>query len=387
MPFPTPNGEQTFIDPNGDPYTGGSVYSYVPGTTTPSPTYTDETMSVANPNPVVLDGAGRAVMWTDLITRQVVYDMFGTLVWDRPTGIEIDQIPGNLSIAGNLTVSGTSTFNGPGVFNAGLTASSADITGNLAVGGNETIGGTETVTGLITANGGITDNGTLTQNGTANFSGPNNFAGTSTFNGPINAPAGFTGNIVAAPGNCVVTNCIEANGADYISTNANLYITQQSNAFPNAMTIQSPDPASYSDYSGRSIQIVSNDNPYIAFFNTFGGPPALAPWVMWGGVIDFNIGLANADNGDPSVGGSTQLMTLDESGNMTILGTLTQGALAADSPLMADGALAVVNSAVVRDAGVEPPFSARGAGGGTNESALIAVLWKAVQELSARVPA
>lgn len=340
-------------------------------------------MSVANPNPVVLDGAGRAVMWTDLITRQVVYDMFGTLVWDRPTGIEIDQIPGNLSIAGNLTVAGTSTFNGPGVFNDGLTASSANITGNLAVGGNETIGGTETVTGLITANGGITDNGTLTQNGTANFSGPTNLSGTTTVNGPLNVPGGFTGNVTVAPGSCVITNCIESNGAEYISTNANLYVTQQSNGALNAMIIQSPDPASYTNFIGRGMQIVSNDNPFIALFNSFG---PLAPWVMWGGVLDFNIGLSNADNGDPSVAGSTNLFSMDQSGNLTIQGTLTQGLLTADSPLMPDGALALVNAAVVRDAGVEPPSSARGVSGGTNESALIAVLWKAVQELSARVP-
>lgn len=383
MPFPTPNGEQTFVDPNGDPYAGGQVFSYIPGTTTPSPTYTDQTLSVANPNPITLDAAGRCIMWTDLFTRQVVHDMYGNLVWDQPTGIEIDQIPGNLSIAGNLTVSGTSTFNGAANFNAGLTASSADITGNLAVGGNETIGGTETVTGLITANGGITDNGTLTQNGTANFSGPTNLAGATTVTGTLAVPGGFSGNVTVPPGSCVITNCIESNGAQYISVNANLYVTQQSNGALNAMIIQSPDPASYTDFYGRGIMMVSNDNPYIAMYNTFG--PFL-PWVMWGGVAAFNWGLSNSNNGDPSVAGSTQLMSLDDVGDLTILGTLTQGAVAADSPLMPDGALALVESAVVHNGGVEAPALARSAGG-VNEMTLIGILWKAVQELSARVPA
>lgn len=382
MPFPTPNGEQTFVDLNGDPYVGGSVFSYVPGTSDPSPTYTDQTLSVPNPNPVVLDAAGRAVMWTDLITRQVLYDMFGNLIWDRPTGIEIDQIYGNLTIAGNLTVDGNSQFNGSGTFDGLLTANGGEtVNGPFNATGGATISGTLTTnninnsgnintstldaSGLITAGGGLTANGPITAND------------------GITAPGGFTGNVTVAPGSCVVTNCIESNGAQYISVNANLYVTQQANGALNAMIIQSPDPASYTDFYGRGILMVSNDNPYIAMYNTFG--PFL-PWVMWGGVAAFNWGLSNSNNGDPSVAGSTQLMSLDDAGNLTIIGTLTQGAVAADSPLMADGALALVNAAVVHNGGVEAPALARSVGG-VNEAALIGVLWKAVQELSAKVTA
>lgn len=48
-----------FFDNNGDPLTGGKLYSYTAGTTTPKATYTTSTGAVANPNPIILDAAGR----------------------------------------------------------------------------------------------------------------------------------------------------------------------------------------------------------------------------------------------------------------------------------------------------------------------------------------
>lgn len=55
--------KQQFIDQNGLPYAGGQLFSYVAGTSTPLQTYTDETASTPNTNPVVLDSAGRANVW------------------------------------------------------------------------------------------------------------------------------------------------------------------------------------------------------------------------------------------------------------------------------------------------------------------------------------
>jgi hypothetical protein len=51
-------GAQLF-DNNGVPLSGGLVYSYFAGTTTPATTYTSSSGSVANTNPIVLDSAGR----------------------------------------------------------------------------------------------------------------------------------------------------------------------------------------------------------------------------------------------------------------------------------------------------------------------------------------
>lgn len=48
-----------FFDDNGDPLSGGLLYTYESGTTTPAPTYTSSTGLVANPNPIVLNAGGR----------------------------------------------------------------------------------------------------------------------------------------------------------------------------------------------------------------------------------------------------------------------------------------------------------------------------------------
>lgn len=48
-----------FFDNNGVPLSGGLIYSYQAGTTTPQPTYTSSAGNVAHTNPIVLDSAGR----------------------------------------------------------------------------------------------------------------------------------------------------------------------------------------------------------------------------------------------------------------------------------------------------------------------------------------
>lgn len=48
-----------FFDSNGNPLSGGKLYSYDAGTTTPKATYTTSAGNVAHTNPIVLDSAGR----------------------------------------------------------------------------------------------------------------------------------------------------------------------------------------------------------------------------------------------------------------------------------------------------------------------------------------
>jgi len=48
-----------FLDDNGDPLSGGKIYTYEAGTTTPKATYTSITGDTAHSNPIVLDAAGR----------------------------------------------------------------------------------------------------------------------------------------------------------------------------------------------------------------------------------------------------------------------------------------------------------------------------------------
>lgn len=49
-----------FFDANGNPLTGGKIYTYSAGTTTPATTYTSNSGGTPNANPIILDAAGRA---------------------------------------------------------------------------------------------------------------------------------------------------------------------------------------------------------------------------------------------------------------------------------------------------------------------------------------
>jgi hypothetical protein len=51
------------LDNDGYPLSGGLLYVFSAGTTTPAITYSDASMSTPNANPVVLDSAGRAVLF------------------------------------------------------------------------------------------------------------------------------------------------------------------------------------------------------------------------------------------------------------------------------------------------------------------------------------
>jgi hypothetical protein len=60
MPVPV----MQFLDGNGDPYSGGKLYTYAAGTTNNLATYTTHDLTgSANANPVILDAAGRAVVY------------------------------------------------------------------------------------------------------------------------------------------------------------------------------------------------------------------------------------------------------------------------------------------------------------------------------------
>lgn len=51
-----------FLDENGDPLSGGKLYSYIAGTTTPLGTFSDDEVT-PNTNPVILDSDGYADIW------------------------------------------------------------------------------------------------------------------------------------------------------------------------------------------------------------------------------------------------------------------------------------------------------------------------------------
>jgi len=103
-----PNGEQTFVDENGVPYDGGKVYFYVPpATTTFKDTWRDRDHTTLNQNPVVLDSAGRGVIFGIGQYRQVLTTQFDVTVWDKQVEAmvaeaDVTTIVNNALAAGTL---------------------------------------------------------------------------------------------------------------------------------------------------------------------------------------------------------------------------------------------------------------------------------------------
>lgn len=69
-----------FFDANGDPLSGGKVYTYAAGTTTPQNSYTDSGAGTPAANPVILDSAGRAAIWLSGSYKIVVKDSADVII-------------------------------------------------------------------------------------------------------------------------------------------------------------------------------------------------------------------------------------------------------------------------------------------------------------------
>lgn len=59
----SPPPKLQLFDANGKPLSGGYIYTYTAGTSSPLNTFTDSAASIPNTNPIVLDSAGRATVW------------------------------------------------------------------------------------------------------------------------------------------------------------------------------------------------------------------------------------------------------------------------------------------------------------------------------------
>lgn len=85
---------QQFLDANAAPLTGGKLYSYEAGTTTPQATYTSVSGATAHTNPIILDSAGRVPGGQIWLTAGQNYKFVLTSsadvslgTWDNITGI------------------------------------------------------------------------------------------------------------------------------------------------------------------------------------------------------------------------------------------------------------------------------------------------------------
>ena len=99
----SPTPKLQFFDLNGDPLSGGLLYTYAAGTTTPLASYTDSTGNFANTNPIVLDSRGEANVWLGAaIYKFALYTSAGVLIWT------VDNINGS-TFSVNATGDGTTT--------------------------------------------------------------------------------------------------------------------------------------------------------------------------------------------------------------------------------------------------------------------------------------
>ena len=102
-----------FLDSNGAPLSGGLLYSYLSGTSTPATTYTVRAGTTNNTNPIVLDAAGRtpSEIWLDggvlykFVLKSSTYVQIGT--YDS-----IPAINDTTSISNLITVAGTNALTG-----------------------------------------------------------------------------------------------------------------------------------------------------------------------------------------------------------------------------------------------------------------------------------
>jgi hypothetical protein len=78
-----PLAKQRFFDSNGVPLSGGKLYTYDAGTTTPKTTYSDRT-GTANTNPVILDSNGYADVWIDSgYYKFILKDSSDNTIWTK----------------------------------------------------------------------------------------------------------------------------------------------------------------------------------------------------------------------------------------------------------------------------------------------------------------
>ena len=154
-PFANPGAQ--FFDDNGDPLSGGKIFTYAAGTTTPKATYTDYTGGTAHANPIILDAAGRppSEVWLAYgdAYKFILKDSLDTLIG---TFDHIDGIPPvNINLVRLYgSTSGYIDLVAPAVAGANTVTFPA-ATGTVALTNNPTFTGTAAFA-TITASGDIT---------------------------------------------------------------------------------------------------------------------------------------------------------------------------------------------------------------------------------------
>jgi hypothetical protein len=122
-------GAQLF-DSNGDPLTGGLIYTYAAGTTTPLATYTTSTGLTPHTNPIVLDAAGRVnEVWLDELYNY----KFVLKTSDNITVATYDNVYGAAGSSSSINISGNAYIGGRIGIGTVTPAVKLDIVGTDAI--------------------------------------------------------------------------------------------------------------------------------------------------------------------------------------------------------------------------------------------------------------
>ena len=102
MKYLSPWTRVRFLDANGDPLSGGKLYTYLTGTSTPKATYSDSGGTI-NANPVILDAEGYTDVWldNDADYRFRLENSAGVLQWQRDDISPTGAASGDSTILGN----------------------------------------------------------------------------------------------------------------------------------------------------------------------------------------------------------------------------------------------------------------------------------------------
>jgi len=346
------NGMQTFLDQNGDPLAAGQVFLYTPGTNNYKPSWQDRAGTIVNTQPVVLDQAGRAIIWGIGDYRQVVEDQFGNVQWDRTTSAGVTlSVPGQ--VTGDLNVTGNAIINGS------LQANSLNVN-------NETVSGTLS-TGTLDASA-INNSGLLTTNDIHTNDLTVNTQ--STFNGLLQGTQGFfthlqTSNTLSDDTN---TNTLTVNN----SANINSLLVDNVTTFNGPLEMHSNLDvlAGYSiDIQGGGIQVNT-----IQTYNS--------------GLVQCGSNLAPTNDNAETLGTGSLGWSVVYAHNYVTLST------DATSALLADGMLDVVKAVPIKTlphVGIAKEdlssYAWAQAASGVNYDIIVGALWKALQELSAKFDA
>lgn len=158
----SPPIRQRFFDSNGLPLSGGLLYSYVAGTSTPLVTYSDKA-GTPNTNPVVLNSQGYCDLWLDpsLNYKFVLQDSGGIVQWTEDNVsfsvlTTIAYTPYSGGMYQGATVQGAIDFLNPYV--SGSKSSPTSVSGSAAIALQTNV---ERQTWVIQGNGGAVTGVTL----------------------------------------------------------------------------------------------------------------------------------------------------------------------------------------------------------------------------------